>query len=295
MTSSYTHISGFARRRGFTLIELLVVIAIISLLLAILLPSLNSARDRTKLVACRNNLRSIWTGVLAYALENKDRVPYMTNINQYADPNFPGVDPNDPNTDPFDPRFRTSIGYVLFDYVNPKNFVCPSAVRGYPKNVGSGDWKISYTFRTADFGGTSVGPPTPYDAAIGAYSGRSGDPAILNYRQFDGRPLELLDGRRYVHTGGINENLRGKWNLRFPLISEPVVVDGNGNVQDYPHRGVLDKRNDLQNYEQTYEDLVGYDGATNGYLELHADGERVDILYTRGMPATFIDSYTEIR
>lgn len=46
-------------RSAFTLIELLVVVAIISLLLAILLPSLNAAREQAKLAKCLANMRSI--------------------------------------------------------------------------------------------------------------------------------------------------------------------------------------------------------------------------------------------
>jgi prepilin-type N-terminal cleavage/methylation domain-containing protein/prepilin-type processing-associated H-X9-DG protein len=62
-------------RNGFTLIELLVVIAIISILAALLLPALASAKQKAKRVNCVSNLRQWGLGIQMYASENNDGIP----------------------------------------------------------------------------------------------------------------------------------------------------------------------------------------------------------------------------
>lgn len=59
-----------ATNRAFTLIELLVVVAIISILAALLLPALKSARELGRRTQCISNLRQIGIAIAAYENEN---------------------------------------------------------------------------------------------------------------------------------------------------------------------------------------------------------------------------------
>src|ERR1041385_1497112 len=128
--------------RGFTLVELLVVIGIIAVLISILLPSLNRAREAAIRVQCMSNLRQFGVADQLYVNQNKCHMPGWWGSGAKGNPPF---DPHAYNA--YDRywggyyEFRKTLGMpILGDtwayrcYV-PLKWICPNAIQSRMPNV----------------------------------------------------------------------------------------------------------------------------------------------------------------
>lgn len=110
--------------KAFTLIELLVVVAIITILLAILMPSLSRARDQSYTVYCASNLRQIGAAVQMYKSENTN---YYMPFSRTGTATWTDGPMTDPITSAYVPRYFNYLQYYTNTY---EVLNCPTITRG---------------------------------------------------------------------------------------------------------------------------------------------------------------------
>jgi len=137
---------------GFTLIELLVVIAIIGILVGLLLPAVQAARESGRRSSCLNNIRQIAIAMQSYESANKLLPGWRNDVGVYSGSSGPGYPTAQTSwTVPILPQMGNSEAYEWFDQYDASNeditrktlpfYLCPSTP---PSLVPQGTGPLCY-------------------------------------------------------------------------------------------------------------------------------------------------------
>jgi prepilin-type N-terminal cleavage/methylation domain-containing protein len=248
---------------GFTLVELLVVIAIIGILIALLLPAVQSARESARRTQCINNLKQMGLGAINYESANKTFPPGRLKPdwipNGWSDPsarqsssytNYQSVAPQD-KTGFYSvhiwllPYMEESAIYDLIDFkiaqikklLNPRNphydayanasdlFLCPS-------DPNSERVTSENNYR-CNFGGATPAGGARGNSQQGVYEPRPTDPWHPGGNGAFTIGDEGLGGQAFIDglskTAFFSERLKGSGN-------DPLAVPTPGDLVTSPNR-----------------------------------------------------------
>jgi prepilin-type N-terminal cleavage/methylation domain-containing protein len=243
------------RRRGFTLVELLVVIGIIALLISILIPTLNKAREASQRVACGSNLRQMGLVFQMYANANRDLVPlgcikspagmqkawnYIAYFNSLAHPGWSG------------PQVKRTIllGWLVDARLitDGKAFYCPS--ERYEQFVYNGTEmsRNPWPFDTTGSGETKFGygtrPVIAWDVTVPL-------PNAPTFTNSIGKPASMPKWSKQKSLAVLTEILINKYTMRTRHKNGVNVLYGHGGVKWVPKSHFLYQGSELDQVTTT--------------------------------------------
>lgn len=223
---------GSVRRRGFTLVELLVVIAIIGILIALLLPAVQAAREAARRVQCNNNLKQLGLGLHNY----HDSYKVFPFLRWRASTATDAVGP-----------FVALLPYIeqapLYNQINSNGLVGADGSTVY-NAFGANPWTSNYTPwaqkipafgcpSDGNFASTTGNGPRNYVACVGDSQydnhGNSGSNSKRGlFTAYMNRGFaDLTDGSS--NTAAMSEIVVGRDNQRFILGNVAAVTLANPN------------------------------------------------------------------
>ena len=214
-------------RRGFTLVELLVVIAIIGILIALLLPAVQAAREAARRSQCSNNLKQFGLSLHNYHDTHKTFPPAIVNTGQWSQANLDTYATQTPQ-----PILNTTGWTLLLPYYEQQ-----AMYDQYNFNVCSSDMDTSSGTLAGDM---TINMPVT-TMRVGAHECPSADTAGQDYTYTASTSYQLKNAKRtnyFFSSGSYTESSRYRsysTNIRQGMFAGnggakiSAVTDGTSN------------------------------------------------------------------
>ncbi|WZO99851.1 DUF1559 domain-containing protein [Isosphaeraceae bacterium EP7] len=228
------------RRRGFTLIELLVVISIIAVLIALLLPAVQSAREAARRIQCVNNMKQLGLAIHNYLSTNESTPPAMIPYSPCSQGGATNCAPSFSTLCRLLPYLEQTQIYNSINFQIGERWGGPGGNLGASYNGGNADGDLWSLMNMTASGNQITAFLCPSDTELSNLTG---------FVFYPGGPKQLVGRYNYATNAGTNPFAAGGGGgatngpTYFPTYNAASVSGMSGNPIGAPYNTSLRAEN----------------------------------------------------